>query len=75
MQTEKVIDMQEYKHINMKERTYTYDEAVDLACSIADRKARAEKEARKAQFWDEMFVAIPMASVFIALWFALLLGF
>lgn len=74
MQAEKIVDMQEYKHINEKE-LYTYQEVIDLACSIADRKAMAEKESRKAQFWDEMFVAVPMASVFLFFWFALLLGF
>ena len=72
MQAEKIVDMQEYKHVN---KLYTYDEVINLSHQLAAKEIEQEKKERKMQFWDEMFVAIPMASVFIALWFALLLGF
>lgn len=72
---EKIIDMQEYKYINRKKRTYTYEEAVDLAYSIATRKEEQEKKARKKRFWNSAIIVIPMALCGIIQMIALFLGF
>lgn len=72
---EKIVDLHEYKYINKSKRTYTYQEAVDLAHSIAAKEIEEQKKTRKAQFWDSMFISVSMASVFLFFWFALLLGF
>ena len=72
---DKIVDMQEYKYINRKKRIYTYEEAVDLAYSIADRKARVEKKATKERFWNSATIVIPMVLCGLIQFVALLLGF
>lgn len=72
MKVEKIVDMQEYKHVN---KLYTYDEVINLSHQLAAKEIEEQKKTRKAQFWDSMFISVSMASVFLFFWFALLLGF
>ncbi|MDD6757866.1 MAG: hypothetical protein PUE33_07470 [bacterium] len=72
---EKIVDMQEYKYINRKKRTYTYDEVIDLAYSIASRKEEQKKKARKERFWNSATIVIPMVLCGLIQFVALLLGF
>ena len=61
MHAEKVVDMQEYKHVN---KLYTYDEVINLSHQLAAKEIEQEKKARKEQFLDGMLVSVSMASVF-----------